>query len=58
VLIEHAANLAALAIDRSQSNQALQLAHMVYQNSTEAMMVTDAENRIVAINPAFSRSWN
>lgn len=54
-LVEHAANLAAVAIDRSRSNEALQLAHMVYQNSTEAMMVTDMENRIIAINPAFAR---
>ncbi|MGR9106401.1 MAG: EAL domain-containing protein [Gammaproteobacteria bacterium] len=54
-LIEHAANLAAVAIERSRSYEALQLAHLVYQNSTEAMMVTDAENRIIAINPAFTK---
>ena len=54
-LIKHTANLAAVAIDRSQSNEALRLAHMVYQNCTEAMLVTDSKNRILTINPAFTR---
>jgi diguanylate cyclase (GGDEF)-like protein/PAS domain S-box-containing protein len=30
-------------------------AELVYTNSKEAMMITDAQNRIVAINPAFSQ---
>lgn len=32
----------------------LRLAALVYQNSSEAMMVTDENNRIISINPAFS----
>jgi len=32
----------------------LKLADMVYQNSSEAMMITDCDNKIIAINPALS----
>jgi diguanylate cyclase (GGDEF)-like protein/PAS domain S-box-containing protein len=34
--------------------EALELAALVYQHSSEAMMVSDAGNRIIAINPAFT----
>jgi len=54
-LIENAANLAGIAIDRKHSEDAQQLASLVYQNSAEAMMISDANNQIVAINPAFSQ---
>ena len=37
---------------RSQEN--MRLAAMVYENSSEAMMVTDADNRILDINPALT----
>lgn len=40
---------------RKQAEQRLQLAALVYENSSEAMMVTDADNRIVSVNPAFSQ---
>ncbi|SNS97126.1 PAS domain S-box-containing protein/diguanylate cyclase (GGDEF) domain-containing protein [Noviherbaspirillum humi] len=40
--------------ERKESEEALQLAAMVYQHSAEAMMVTDADNVIVAVNPAFT----
>ncbi len=53
-IIEYIANLAGIAIERSQADEALELASLVYQNSIEAMMITDEENRIVAINPAFT----
>lgn len=33
----------------------LQLAEMVYQNSIEAVLVTDANNQIIAANPAFTQ---
>lgn len=32
----------------------LHLAALVYQSSSEAMMITDADNRIISINPAFT----
>lgn len=40
--------------DRKQGEIALQIAGMVYRYSGEAMLVTDAENRILDANPAFT----
>ncbi|HSI23492.1 MAG TPA: EAL domain-containing protein [Methylophilaceae bacterium] len=54
-VIDQAASLAALAIDQSRVNEELQLALLVYQNSSEAMMVTDANGTILTINAAFAR---
>ncbi len=54
-LIEHSTYLAGVTIERSLASEALKLASLVYQNSSEAMTVTDAENHIIAINPAFTR---
>lgn len=54
-VIEQAAGLAALAIDKSRVNEELQLALLVYQNSSEAMMVTDKDGTILTINSAFTR---
>ncbi len=53
-LIENIANLVGISLERKQFEEELQLASMVYSNSSEAIMVTDEENRIIAINPAFS----
>ncbi len=52
-MLSKAANLASIAIERSKTEEDLRLAAMVYEKSSEAMMITDEENRIVAINPAF-----
>ncbi len=41
--------------ERKRAEEALRLACLVYQHSSEAMMVTNGENHIVAVNPAFSR---
>ncbi|MDD1621010.1 MAG: EAL domain-containing protein [Methylococcaceae bacterium] len=54
-LVEQAASLAGIAIDRTRANDELQLASLVYQNSSEAMAVTDASGVILNINPAFSK---
>jgi len=54
-LIHRAANLASIAIEKKRAEAELQLASSVYQASGEAIVVTDAANRIVAINPAFTR---
>ena len=40
---------------RRLAEQELQIANLVYQNSSEAMAVIDEENRIIAINPAFTQ---
>jgi diguanylate cyclase (GGDEF)-like protein/PAS domain S-box-containing protein len=54
-LIEQMASLTGIAIERSRSIDKLKLAAMVYQHSSEAMAVTDADNNIIAVNPAFTR---
>jgi diguanylate cyclase (GGDEF)-like protein/PAS domain S-box-containing protein len=41
--------------ERKRAENSLKLAAMVYQNSREAMMVTDGSGRLVAINPTFTR---
>ena len=52
---QEAATLAGIAIERKRIDEALQLASSVYQASAEAIIVTDSGNRIVAVNPAFTR---
>jgi len=54
-LIESAANLIGIAIERIRAEEELHLASSIYTNSAEAVMVSDANNRIVALNPAFTR---
>ena len=40
--------------NQRQQEDDLKLANIVYQNSAEAMMITNIENKIIAINPALS----
>jgi len=40
--------------DKQKKEEELKLADMIYQNSREAMMITDQHNKIIAINPALS----
>ncbi len=54
-LIENAANLVGIAIDRVNAEEELHLASSIYSNSAEAVLVTDASNQIIALNPAFTR---
>jgi diguanylate cyclase (GGDEF)-like protein/PAS domain S-box-containing protein len=42
--------------DRKRAEEDLRLAATVYQNSSEAMMVADAGNRIIAVNSAFTQT--
>ena len=39
---------------RKQAEESLRLAAMVYESSSEGMLVTDAKNHILAVNPAFT----
>ena len=41
--------------ERKQAEQELKLSAMVYRAIGEAIMVTDADNRIIAVNPAFTQ---
>ncbi len=40
--------------ERKQFEEQLQLANLVYENSSEGMMITDPDGRIVSVNPAFT----
>lgn len=54
-LVGNAASLASIAIERKQLDENLQLAAQVYQNSAEGMVITDSNNRIVAVNAAYTQ---
>ncbi len=54
-LIRETAQLASLAIERKRTENELHIAASVHQAVGEAITVTDADNRIIAINPAFTR---
>lgn len=54
-LLEYAAHLAGITIQKHQADEALQLAALLYRNSSEAMIVTDADGNIVDTNPSFSQ---
>ena len=41
---------------RRVAEQDLELAHLVYHNISDCILVTDADSRIVAINPAFTQT--
>ena len=41
---------------RRVAEQDLELANLVYHNISDCILVTDADNRIVAINPAFTQT--
>ncbi|MCB1736957.1 MAG: PAS domain-containing protein, partial [Gammaproteobacteria bacterium] len=40
--------------ERVQAEEQLRIAALVYDNSDEAIIVTDADNQVIAINPAFT----
>ncbi len=54
-LIEEMAKIVGIAIERKQDEENLQLASTVFQSSPEAIFITDANNRIIAVNPAFTK---
>lgn len=41
--------------DRKHAEQELQLAALVYQSSSEAMLITDTSSTIISVNPAYTR---
>ena len=52
--MQQSAALIGIAIHRKRTDEALRLAASVYEASSESVMVVDPQNRIVAINPAFT----
>jgi len=53
-LIETAAHFIALAIERKRAEVHLKLAVKVFEQSNEGFMITDANRKIIMINPAFT----
>ncbi|MGZ4959511.1 MAG: EAL domain-containing protein [Methylomonas sp.] len=53
-VLEYAANLAGIAIQKHQADEALRLASLVFRNSSEAMIVTDANGIILDTNRSFT----
>ncbi|MBI5006093.1 MAG: EAL domain-containing protein [Nitrosomonadales bacterium] len=54
-LVEEMAKIVGIAVERKQDEEELRLASTVFQASPEAIVITDENNRIVAVNPAFTR---
>ena len=54
-LMRETAELAALAIERKNTENELQIAASVHRAISDGILVTDAANRIIAINPAFTQ---
>jgi len=44
-----------LILQRNDSEASMRLSQVVFQSSTEAILISDSDNRIVLVNPAFSR---
>ena len=54
-VIEMAARLTAIALERKLAESQLQLAAKVFEQGSESIMITDPQRRIVRVNQAFSR---
>lgn len=52
-LIRQSASLAAIALERAQHNEDRRLARVVFEQSIEGLMVTDKDDSILMVNPAF-----
>lgn len=55
LIIEEAAKLAGIAIEKLRVTEELKLASTVYQNSSEAMLIFNADRKIISVNPAFTK---
>lgn len=53
-LLEIGAFIVGIVYEHDQVQQQLRLADKVFEQSTEGMMITDADNRIVSVNRAFT----
>ena len=53
-LIEFSAQLASIAIERNQTNKELLLQSNVFRNTHEGIIITDKNQLIIDINPAFT----
>ena len=54
-LLEIGAYIVGIVLEQQKTNQQLYLSGKVFEYSTEGIIITDAANRIVAVNRAFTR---
>ena len=52
--LQSAADMVGAAIAHDRAEKELNFAASVYDNSLEAIMITDADDRVIRVNPAFS----
>ena len=52
-LLEQMNKLASITLERKRDDESLRLSASVFQTSPEAIAITDEQNRIIAVNPAF-----
>jgi PAS domain-containing protein len=52
-LVRASAGLAAIALERARHHEDQRLARVVFEQSVEGIMVTDAEGRVLVVNPSF-----
>ncbi|WP_323003967.1 PAS domain S-box protein [Denitromonas sp.] len=55
-LLEIGAHLIGILLERQAQDTQLRLAARLFETSEEGIVITDAQNRIQAVNPAFSRT--
>jgi diguanylate cyclase (GGDEF)-like protein/PAS domain S-box-containing protein len=53
-LMEELGKLAGITLERKQDEESLRLSDMVFQNTPNAIFITNAENKIITVNPAFT----
>ena len=54
-VILEAAGLACIAIEKTRDHESLKITELVYQHTTQAIIVTDAQSIIVSVNPSFEK---
>lgn len=54
-LVNRITTLVAMVVEQYRQSEELQLASLIFGNSSEAMTVTDANGHILAVNPAFTK---
>ena len=53
--LEQAGKLISITLERKKDEDALRLSSSVFRTSTDAILITDEKNHIIAVNPAFTR---
>ena len=54
-VILDAVGLACIAIEKTRDHESLKITEMVYQHTSQAILVADAKTRIVSVNPSFEK---